>query len=78
MSDVCTNSRVSAAVESQVSLDENEEDKQGDSWICADHANSTSKKVIFREMIDIYENFEEICLKLLSVTWKPSWRIAFV
>ena len=29
-------------------------------------------------MIDIYENFEEICLKLLSVTWKPSWWIAFV
>ena len=48
----------------QLSLDENEDGKQGDSWICADHANSTSKKVIFREMVAVYEKNEEICPKI--------------
>ena len=36
---------------------------------CAEHTNltvSASKMVIFREMIDVHENFEEICLEILT------------
>ena len=43
--------------------------KQGDSWICAERdkpAISTSKSVIFREMVDVHENFEEICQEILQ------------